>query len=151
MGIRPFKELSQYLVESNFLESYQQQFSEDFFAKNMFLSDLTRLRSDMNLGAWDCSDWRTSKEIVETMLRFLQDANTVMLLSSSKLSALKELIVVLAVYHDDSKERATTGEKIQNELRFTCIGNICQSFLATIEMLSPVLDASEDMLNILTC
>jgi nuclear pore complex protein Nup188 len=35
------------------------------------------------------------------MLHFLQDANAVMLLSSSKLSALKELIAVLAVYHDD--------------------------------------------------
>ncbi|CAK8576856.1 unnamed protein product [Lathyrus sativus] len=151
MGIGPFKELSQYLVESNFLGSYQQQFSEDFFAKNMFLFDLTQLRADLNLGAWDCSDWRTSKEIAETMLRFLQDANTVMLLSSSKLSALKELIAVLAVYHDDSKGRATTGEKIQNELIFTCIDNTCQSFLATIETLSPVLDASEDMLNILAC
>lgn len=52
-------------------------------------------------------------QIAETMLRFLQDANTVMLLSSSKLSALKELIFVLVVYHDDSKGKATTREKIQ--------------------------------------
>ncbi|KAL5055383.1 hypothetical protein RYX36_036065 [Vicia faba] len=151
MGTGPFKELSQYLAESNFLGSYQHQFSEDFSAKNMYLFDLTQLRADFNLGAWDCSDWRTSKEIAETMLRFLQDANTVKLLLGSKLSALKELIAVLAVYHDDSKGRATTGERIQNELIFTCIDNICQSFLATIETLSPVLDASEDMLNILAC
>jgi nuclear pore complex protein Nup188 len=101
MGTGPFKELSQYLVESNFLGSYQHQFNEDFFAKNMCLFDLKQLRADLNLGAWDCSDWRTSKEIAETMLHFLQDANAVMLLSSSKLSALKELIAVLAVYHDD--------------------------------------------------
>jgi nuclear pore complex protein Nup188 len=67
----------------------------------MYLFDLKQLRADLNLGAWDCSDWRTSKEIAETMLHFLQDANAVMLLSSSKLSALKELIAVLAVYHDD--------------------------------------------------
>ncbi|KAI5433704.1 hypothetical protein KIW84_020827 [Lathyrus oleraceus] len=63
------------------------------------------LRSDLNLGAWDCSDRRTSKEIAKTVLRFLYDANTI----------------------------------------------ICQSFLAAIEMLSPVLDACEDMLNILAC
>lgn len=50
-----------------------------------------------------------------------------------------------------SKGRAATGERIPNELIFTCIDNICQSFLATIEMLSPVLDVSEDMLNILAC
>lgn len=151
MGIGPFKELSQYLVESSFLASYQHQFNEDFFAKNMYLFDLTQLQADLNLGAWDCSDWRTSKDIAETMMRFVQDANAVMLLSSSKLSALKELIAVLAVYHDDSKGRATTGERIPNELIFTCIDNICQSFLDTIVRLSPVLDASEDMLNILAC
>ncbi|WJX51140.1 hypothetical protein P8452_37363 [Trifolium repens] len=154
MGTGPFKELSQYLVESNFLGSYQHQFNEDFFAKNMYLFDLKQLRADLNLGAWDCSDWKTSKEIAETMLHFLQDANAVMLLSSSKLSALKELIAVLAVYHDDIlqlKGSATSGERIPNELILTCIDNICQSFLSTIETLSPVLDASEDMLNILAC
>lgn len=101
IGIGPFKELSQYLVESNFLGSYQRHFNEDFFAKNVYLFDLTQLRADLNLDAWGCSEWRTSKEIAETMLRSLQDANAVMLLSSSKLSALKELIAVMAVYHDD--------------------------------------------------
>jgi nuclear pore complex protein Nup188 len=49
------------------------------------------------------------------------------------------------------KGSATSGERIPNELILTCIDNICQSFLSTIETLSPVLDASEDMLNILAC
>lgn len=101
IGIGPFKELSQYLVESNFLGAYQRQFNEDFFAKNVYLFDLIQLRADLRLDVWDCSDWRTSKEIAETMMRFLQDANSVMLVSSSKLSALKGLIAMLAVYHDD--------------------------------------------------
>lgn len=101
IGIGPFKELSQYLVESNFLGTYQHQFNEDSFLKKVYLFDLQRLRADLRFDVWDCSDWRTSKEIAETMLRFLQDANSVMLLSSSKLSALKGLIAVLAVYHYD--------------------------------------------------
>ncbi|KAJ1422124.1 hypothetical protein SESBI_13251 [Sesbania bispinosa] len=149
IGIGPFKELAQYLVETNFLGTYQHQFNDDFFAKNVYLFDLIQLRADLRLDAWDCSDWRTSKEIAETMLRFLQDANSVMLLSNSKLSALKGLIAVLAVYHDDSLGRATTGERISDELIVTCIDNICQSFFATIETLIPVLDASDDMLNFL--
>ena len=62
---------------------------------------LAHLREDLRLDLWDCSNWKTSKEIAETMLRFLQDANSVMLLSSSKLSALKGLIAVLAVNHYD--------------------------------------------------
>ncbi|XP_057453201.1 uncharacterized protein LOC130745072 [Lotus japonicus] len=101
IGMGPFKELSQYLLEANFLGTYQRQFNEDFFAKNVYLFDLVQLRADLRLNMWDCSDWRTSKEIAETILRFLQDANSVMLLSSSKLSALKGLTAVLAVYHDD--------------------------------------------------
>lgn len=106
IDIGPFKELSQYLVESNFLGTYQHLFNEDSFTKNMFtknvyLFDLAHLREDLRLDLWDCSNWKTSKEIAETMLRFLQDANSVMLLSSSKLSALKGLIAVLAVNHYD--------------------------------------------------
>jgi len=105
IGIGPFKELSQYLIESNFLGTYQHQFNEEAFTKNMFtknvyLFDLPHLREDLRLGVWDCSNWRTSKEVAEVMLRFLQDANSVMLLSSSKLSALKGLIAVLTVNHD---------------------------------------------------
>lgn len=105
IGIGPFKELSQYLVESIFLGTYQHQFNEEAFTKNMFtknvyLFDLAHLREDLRLDVWDCSNWRTSKEVAEVMLRFLQDANSVMLLSSSKLSALKGLIAVLAVNHD---------------------------------------------------
>ncbi|RDY02949.1 hypothetical protein CR513_13529, partial [Mucuna pruriens] len=156
IGIGPFKELSQYLVESNFLGNYQHQFNEDSFTKNVFtknvyLFDLTHLQEDLKLDVWDCSNWRTSKEIADTMLRFLQDANSFMLLSSSKLSALKGLIAVLAVNHDDSQGRATTGDRISDELIFTYMDNICQSFLATIETLSSVLDASEDILNFLAC
>lgn len=155
IGIGPFKELSQFLVESNFLGTYQHQFNEDSFTKNMltknvYLFDLTHLRADLRLHVWDCSNWRTSKEIAETMLRFLQDANSVMLLSSSKLSALKGLIAVLAVNHDDSQGKATTGET-SDKLIFTFMDNICQSFLATIESLSSVLDASEDILSFLAC
>ncbi|KAE9620270.1 hypothetical protein Lalb_Chr01g0001341 [Lupinus albus] len=151
IGSGPFKELSQYLVESSFLGTYQHQLNEESFLKNVYLFDLIRLRADLKFDVWDCSDWRASKEIAETMLCFLQDANSVMLLSSSKLSALKGLIAVLTVYHDDSLGTATTGERIPDELIFTCMDNTCLSFLATIETLSPVLDASEDLLKFLAC
>ncbi|OIV99597.1 hypothetical protein TanjilG_17407 [Lupinus angustifolius] len=151
IGSGPFKELCQYLVESSFLGTYQHQLNEESFAKNVYLFDLIRLREDLKFDVWDCSDWRASKEIAETMLHFLQDANSVMLLSSSKLSALKGLIAVLTVYHDDSLGTATTGERIPDELIFTCMDNTCLSFLATIETLSPALDASEDLLKFLAC
>ncbi|KAI4297724.1 hypothetical protein L6164_037599 [Bauhinia variegata] len=147
----PFKELSQYLIESNFLQTYQHRFNDDSSTttKNVYLFDLIRLRADLGLDVWDCSEWKASKGVVETMLHHLQEANSVMLLSSSKLSALKALIAVLAVYHDYSMEKNTTGERIPDELIFTCIDHICQSFYATVETLTPVLDASEHILDFL--
>lgn len=69
------------------------------------------------------------------------------------LSFLNNFLCSIFIFHIflQSAGRATTGDKIPDELIFTCIDNICQSFLATVETLSPVLDASEDMLNFLAC
>lgn len=47
--------------------------------------------------------------------------------------------------------RAATRERMPDELMVTCIDITCQSFLATIETLSSVLEASQDMLNFLAC
>ncbi|XP_028776786.1 uncharacterized protein LOC114733485, partial [Neltuma alba] len=147
----PFKELSQYLVESNILETYQNNLNGDLSAttKNLYLFDLVRLRADIGLDVWDCSEWKASKEIAEIMLHWLQEANSFMLASSSKLSAFKALISVLTVYHDDALGRKSMREEIPDQIIFTCIDNICQSFHATIEKLAPVLDVSEDTLNFL--
>ncbi|KAI9127540.1 hypothetical protein K1719_000533 [Acacia pycnantha] len=151
VGTGPFKELSQYLVESNILETYQHNFNGDLCAttKNLYLFDLVRLQADIGLDVWDCSKWKASKEIAEIMLHWLQEANSFMLSSSSKLSALKALISVLTVYHDDELGRKSRREEIPDQIIFTCIDNICQSFHATIEKVAPVLDVSEDILNFL--
>ncbi|GMY05517.1 nucleoporin like [Fagus crenata] len=143
-----FKELLQYLVESKFLQSYHHKYDDDLFAtsKDVYLFDLARLRADMGLDMWDCSEWKASKTIAETMLHCMQDANSMMLLASSKHSALKALITVLTVYEDDSTERKTIGRKIPDQLVLSCIDHICQCFYDTVESLAPILDASEDIL-----
>jgi len=58
VAIGPFKELSQYLVESNILGTYLHQFNDDFSAsdKNVYLFDLARLRADLGLNVLDCSE-----------------------------------------------------------------------------------------------
>lgn len=50
-----------------------------------------------------------------------------------------------------SQGRATAGGRISDELIFTFTDSICQSFLSNMEILSAVLDASEDILNFLAC
>jgi nuclear pore complex protein Nup188 len=99
----PFKELYQYLVELKLLQTYQLKYEDDFFltSKPVYLFDLARLRADMGLDMWDFSEWKASKAIAETMLCCMQEANSMVLLGSSKQSALKALITVLTVNEDD--------------------------------------------------
>ncbi|KAK9287536.1 hypothetical protein L1049_015957 [Liquidambar formosana] len=148
----PFKELSQFLLESKLLQTYQHEYDGDLFepAKDVYLFDTTHLRVDLGLDMWDHSEWRASKAIAETMLLCMQDANSMVLLATAKLSALKALITILAMYEKDSveKKKTTVGGNSE-QLILSCIDHTCQCFCATLESLAPVLDASEDILNYL--
>ncbi|KAA8536011.1 hypothetical protein F0562_028489 [Nyssa sinensis] len=147
----PFKELSQYLFDSTFLQVYKRKYDGDLFAyaKDVYLFDSTRLQADLGLDMWDCSEWKTSKTVAETMLICLQDANSKVLFASSKLSALKALISILSVFEEDSTEMETVGGKIPEQLVLSCIDHICHCLHSTVESLAPGLDASEDTLDFL--
>ncbi|XP_011046730.1 PREDICTED: uncharacterized protein LOC105141252 isoform X1 [Populus euphratica] len=152
IGPGPFKELCQYLVESNCLLSYQHKYGGNHYGntKDTHLYDLMRIRSDLGLNMWDYTDWKDSKAIAQTMLECFQDANSMVLLASSKLSALKALLTALTMWEDNSPEnKGTTEGKIPDQLCFSCINNICKSFRTTVESLAPVLDASEEILDFL--
>lgn len=99
----PFKELSQYLLESNLVQTYRHKYNGDLFAyaKDVYLFDTLRLQEDLGFDLWDYSDWKASKVVAETMLLCLQDVNSMVLLASSKLSALKSLITVLSTNAED--------------------------------------------------
>ncbi|CAK9162511.1 unnamed protein product, partial [Ilex paraguariensis] len=149
---RPFKELSQYLLESNLLHTYSRQYDGDVVAhaKDVHLFDSIRLRADLGLDIWDLSEWKTSKAVAETMLLRLQDVNSMVLLASSKLSALKALIAILSVHGKDSIEKNSTVDgKIPEQLILSSIDHTCQCLHATIELLAPVPHASEDILDFL--
>ncbi|KAK3195082.1 hypothetical protein Dsin_026392 [Dipteronia sinensis] len=161
----PFKELSQYLIESKFLQSYKHKHDGDLFttAKNVYLFDPVCVQADLGLDVWDYSEWKASKATADIMLHSMQDVNSMVLLGTSKLSALKALVSVLTVYEDDVssldsehlvfqsvlEKRTTIGGKIPDELTFSCIDLTCQSINTTVEYLAPALDASEDILDFL--
>ncbi|KAG6709285.1 hypothetical protein I3842_06G125100 [Carya illinoinensis] len=148
IGPGPFKELFQYLVESKILQSYQHKYDDDLSAtsKDVYLFDLVRLRADMGLDMWDYLEWKASKATAETMLRCMQNANSMVLLANSRHSALKALITVLTVYQDQSPEQKPVGAKIHDQVFLSCIDHICQCFCATVESLVPILDGSDDIL-----
>ncbi|KAL2512428.1 Protein of unknown function (DUF3414) [Abeliophyllum distichum] len=147
----PFKELLQYLLDSSFLDKYKHKrdcFLPEF--KDVYLYDTVRLRADLGLELWDLSAWKTSKEVAETMLHYLQDVNLMMFLSNTKLSALRGLITMLYILDDNSTDNeASIGLKIPEQLVSSCIDHICQCLHGTIGSLTPVHDANDDVLDIL--
>ncbi|KAF2302003.1 hypothetical protein GH714_031232 [Hevea brasiliensis] len=153
IGPGPFKELSMCLVESKCLQTYQQKYNDECFAhaKSICLYDINHIRTDLGLHMWDHTEWKECKAIAETMLDCMQQVNSMILLSSSKLSTLKALITVLTLYDDNSPEKKTViGGKLPRQLCFSCIDHICQHFHVTVESLAPVLDASEEILDFLS-
>ncbi|KAI3446215.1 hypothetical protein Pfo_002880 [Paulownia fortunei] len=150
---RPFKELLQFLVDSKFLDAYKYKQDDDLLAniKSVYLYDTVRLRADLGLEIWDLLAWKKSKKFAETMLLCLQDSNSRMLLSNSKLSALRGLITLLYLHDDNfTEDEASPGLKISEQVVSSCIDHICSCLHATLESLTPVPDASEDVLDILT-
>ncbi|XP_068319401.1 uncharacterized protein [Pyrus communis] len=147
----PFKELSQFLIESNVFQTYQHKDDGDLFVtvRETYLFDLKRVRADLGLDLWDYSKWKESKATAETMLHHMKAANSMVLLTSSKLSALKALKSVLTVYGDNSLETKSTARQIPDQLVFSCIDHICQSFHDTVESFTPVPGASEDVFHFL--
>ncbi|KAK3028660.1 hypothetical protein RJ639_037840 [Escallonia herrerae] len=145
---KPFKELSQYLIESTILQSYRHKYDEDLLAhgKDVYLFDTIRLRADLGLEIWDFSHWKESKAVAETMLLCLQDVNSTLLLAHSRLSSLRALTSLLSVDDEYSAEKKAIG-KIPEQLVLSCTDQICQCLKATIESLVPVSDASRDILD----
>ncbi|PPS17819.1 hypothetical protein GOBAR_AA02740 [Gossypium barbadense] len=134
MSAGPFKELSQFLIESKMVKIYENKCSLDLFsnADDVHVFDLGRIQADLGLDMWDYSEWRTSKGIAETMLSCMQKANSMVLIGNSKLSSLKALITVLTVYEDSvsplSSEFLSTGFGKPSILIPVCLATIINLF-----------------------
>ncbi|KAK4375118.1 hypothetical protein RND71_005795 [Anisodus tanguticus] len=153
----PFKELSQYLLQSNFLQTYHRKHNEDIFPQTdgVGLYDTDRLQGDMAIDLWDLSDWKASKGVAEMLLLSLQNVNLMVSLTTSKLSALIALATTFSISDNDSVSFASlenevkSGRKISEKSLSSSIDNICQSLHRTIELLPPVSDASDDIVDVL--
>ncbi|KAL9691487.1 hypothetical protein QQ045_011911 [Rhodiola kirilowii] len=149
----PFKELSQFLLASKFLLSYHLHKNDEdmqLYAKDLPLVDTERLKAHLGLEMWDQSTWKASKSIAEQMLSYLQEANSMVLRSASRISMLKALQRVLAMYKQTNTEKMTpTTRLISEEVAVSCIDHICHCFQGTLDSIDPVLDAREDILDFL--
>ncbi|CAN4119728.1 unnamed protein product [Withania somnifera] len=148
-----FKELSHYLLQSNFLQTYYYKHDTDIFPQtdDVCLYDTDRLQRDMAIDLWDLSDWKASKAVAEMLLLSLQNVNCLVSITRSKLSALIALTTALSISdNDDSLENEVkSGGKIPGKSLSSSIDNICESLHCTIELLPPVFDVSEDLVEIL--
>ncbi|GFP89006.1 nucleoporin nup188 homolog [Phtheirospermum japonicum] len=111
---RPFKELLQFLSDSEFLNAYKNKQDDDLLPniKSVYLYDTVRLQADLGVEMWDLLAWIESKEL--------------------------------------SEDEASTGLRISEPIAVSCINHTCLSLRSTIELLTPIPVACEDVLDILT-
>ncbi|KAL4585015.1 hypothetical protein LXL04_009628 [Taraxacum kok-saghyz] len=142
-----FKDLFHFLLQSNLLQTYQTKEAENLsiHAKNILLFDCTRLQKDLGLHLWDVSEWKNLKNIAETLLSHMKHVNSMLILSSSKLSALKAFTTTLPIYDEDVRWKATIG----GELITSCIQHICKSLNKATESLLLSTDSSNYALQFL--
>ncbi|OVA06310.1 hypothetical protein BVC80_8889g25 [Macleaya cordata] len=151
MSPGPFKELSGCLLESKFWQNDEHKCIMDISApvNDASFFDLVHLQADLGLEFWDHSDWKASKAIAERMLLCMKEANSMLILANSKLSALQALTTIISMHGDNFIEikTASVGGRISEPLLESCIEHICKCLLGTVESLVPSVDASKDILN----
>ncbi|VFQ67820.1 unnamed protein product [Cuscuta campestris] len=148
---RPYKELSQYLQGSKFLQTYRCEGRDGFFPQdNDTLFDIDHLEADMGIDMWNFSGWESSKAIAEGLLVWLRKINSMTLVARSKLLAIKPLIILLSMFDDKSiKFGPTNGGKIPEQSMLSGINCTCEYLQATVDMLASISDASNDIFDIL--
>ncbi|KAG9139871.1 hypothetical protein Leryth_015251 [Lithospermum erythrorhizon] len=144
---RSFKDLSQHLKDTNFIQAYQHM-RDDVLLSNgnhLYLYDLSRLQADIGVRSRGFSEWKDSKSTEETMLCCLQDVNLAILLESSKISALNSLVTMLSVHEQEVK----CEEAVLGPIFSSCVGNASLNLIITVDSLAPGVDAGQDLVYIL--
>ncbi|KAK9164468.1 hypothetical protein Syun_005370 [Stephania yunnanensis] len=147
----PFKELFECLLESKFMQMEHKYHDFPAHAKNVFIFDVLSLRKNLGLMFWDHSEWKASKSTAERMLVYMEEANSMVFLENSKLSALKALTSVLNIYGDDFSEEKTNeiAESISEPILSSWIDQSCKCVQAAVESLVQAVDLSEDIVKFL--
>ncbi|XP_057518162.1 uncharacterized protein LOC130799071 isoform X1 [Amaranthus tricolor] len=147
----PFKELSQFLTDSNLFQTYKSVPDFSTGAKNVNFFDLLRLKHDIGFDIWDYSEWKASKKMVETVLLHLQYANSMLLIIGSRLPSLRALITILTLNMGDSvNQQKSMVRRIPKDKLFSCIDQECKEMQPIFGILSIAPDAPQEVLNYVT-
>ncbi|CAN1748754.1 Nucleoporin NUP188 [Linum perenne] len=150
IGPGPFKELSQYLAQSNSLQSCKREYDNEPLAstKEVYLYDVKCIRKDLGLDLWDYTSWKASKDVADAMLDNMDEANSMLLVLSSKLSALRELTTIFTIFFDNSLKKDNTRGMFSNQLSVSCIDHICKHIHDAISLVASSEDSSREVLDL---
>ncbi|CAL1353161.1 unnamed protein product [Linum trigynum] len=146
-----FKELTQYLVQSNSFESYKREYDNGHLpsTKEVYLYDLKCLKKDLGLDLWDYTSWKASKAIAENMLDYMQEVNSMLLVLSSKHSALRELTTIFNIFYDNQSKKDNAHGMFSIQQCVACIDHICKHIHTATELASSSEDASQEILDLI--
>ncbi|RWW66359.1 hypothetical protein BHE74_00026284, partial [Ensete ventricosum] len=96
----PFQDLSNFLLSLGTFECNDEKYERLFFLHldNIRMFDIKKVQEEIGAELWDLSDWKTSKEVAESMFMHMHSANSSLTIATSKHFALEALVSVIAVY-----------------------------------------------------
>ncbi|KAF9617342.1 hypothetical protein IFM89_035323 [Coptis chinensis] len=147
------KELNSLILSNLYyhLQDRKHNYKRDFLGhvSDVYVFDLVCIRKDLGLPFWDHLKWEASKEIVEKMLSYMQDANLMSFFLSSKLRALKALATILSVYGGNWTEIKTgsIGRGMSETFLSSCVEGVCKCLQTTVESLVSAVGPSADIIN----
>ncbi|PKA51043.1 hypothetical protein AXF42_Ash007700 [Apostasia shenzhenica] len=148
----PFQELSQLLLDLEIFQYDENNCAKDLWRNNIPMYDIASLRGELGIDLWDMSGWKTSKEMVETMLSHMHKANLMISLADSKNFALKALVAVISVINRKavlSKSSQASGG-ISDSFLDHSIRYVCRCVKSTEDLFVQVLKTHEKLLELLS-
>ncbi|GAB2245772.1 hypothetical protein Droror1_Dr00001265 [Drosera rotundifolia] len=145
----PFKELAQFLADSDLFQRYKRH-DDDFLldGNDVFAFDLERLRQDMGLDTWTHSAWKASVKLADSLLIHLQNVNSMMIQLASRIASLRAFIMVLSL-NESTGERINTPSQAHEDIVSSCIAYVCQELGAMVGLILAASDAPLAVLSFL--
>ncbi|KAJ8512137.1 hypothetical protein OPV22_002571 [Ensete ventricosum] len=148
----PFQDLSNFLLSLGTFECNDEKYERIFFLHldNIRMFDIKKVQEEIGAELWDLSDWKTSKEVAESMFMHMHSANSSLTIATSKHFALEALVSVIAVYKGNMNNTKSFlhGRDISEPAVESGIRYLCSCLQHVADMLVHDQNMPEDFLRV---
>ncbi|KAL6854344.1 hypothetical protein ACP4OV_019247 [Aristida adscensionis] len=148
----PFLELLGFLVG---LKVFEYNPSDELqitypLTSGSFIFDVPHICDELGVELWNHSDWKSSKEVAETMLEMMRKANVMKSYADAKLSMLRSFSTFLSVYTGVSSSKNLPDGGISVAATQFAVRCACKSFESTVDALLTQVSTNEVLFPLLS-